>query len=75
MEPIILSIFTAVYAFACTVSFMRTCHMFQLNSYNTSEHLKWQKRNMGTAVTNILSLVLALVCFAGDAVMKFGTTE
>ncbi len=75
MKPIILSIFTAVYAFACTVSFMRTCHMFQLNSYNTSEHLKWQKRNMGTAVTNILSLVLALVCFAGDAVMKFGTTE
>ena len=68
METVLFAIFSAVCALCAAIAFVRVAHMFQLNSYGAATHLKWTAHNIPSAVPNILSLILAAVCFAADAV-------
>lgn len=71
METVLFAIFSAVYALCAALAFIRGAHMFQLNSYGAATHLKWTAHNISSAVPNILSLILAAVCFAADAALDF----
>ena len=51
-------------------SFLKDCHMFQLNSYGVGTHLKWMTKNASSLVYNIFAVAFLLITFVVDAYKK-----
>lgn len=64
----VLTVLFIPFIFSFITSMLRQMHMFQLNSYTASKHLRWMRKNIGALITNILSLLLLIF------VLVFGAT-
>lgn len=72
MDIILFSVATALYLWACVMSFLSGTHMFQLNSYAYSTHIKWLCKNPYHIASNLLTVVFAVIAFLTDMVIQPG---
>ena len=70
MEKYIFVVCAICFAGAMVTSYLKDCHMFQLNSYDVGTHLKWMGKNLSSLVYNIFALAFLVITFIVDAYKK-----
>ncbi len=68
MELILFAVSTALFLWACVMSFTKQTHMFQLNSYDAATHLKWLAKNPYHIVSNIFALAFLAIAVFSDII-------
>lgn len=67
MDKFVFAATLVIFALCTAFSFIRSIHMFQLNSYKNKGHLRWLGQNVRKYVPDFILAAAAFACFAGVA--------